>query len=386
MLGNEDGVQLMKVLYITNIPTPYRRYRFNLLEAELNQRGHDLEVFFMAETEPGRHWVAKECMEGFSGTIFRDFNFLNGKPIGHFNPGLIFKMLKSDYDVVVIGGYASFTHLLANLLSNRNKRVLSIESNVSSISHSSLVARTLRKFIFKRQKHFQITGRKVVEYLQHHGIERAPFITLPNVIDESDLSCDKYCAGIPDKSSKVQLELFCVARLSDVKGLEPFLTSIDDSLVDSLSITVAGDGPLRQNLLSIASKKRIPLRLLGHVDAKTISSYMKGCDFFLLPSKQDPSPLSVIEALYFGKPLLLSDRVGNLPESLEESNNGFSFDISSPNSINCALAAALQVKAQNRLTDFGACSAKLYERRFQPEKVINSYVNQLEAIVNGKDS
>ena len=54
---------------------------------------------------------------------------------------------------------------------------------------------------------------------------------------------------------------------------------------------------------------------------------------FLLASLRDPCPLSVVEALWMSKPLLISNHCGNISEALVESKNGFSFDPLSSKSI-----------------------------------------------------
>ena len=46
-----------KVLYITNIPTPYRQKRFNTMSKIFPLYGLDLEVIYMAKSEPNRNWI-----------------------------------------------------------------------------------------------------------------------------------------------------------------------------------------------------------------------------------------------------------------------------------------------------------------------------------------
>lgn len=47
--------------------------------------------------------------------------------------------------------------------------------------------------------------------------------------------------------------------------------------------------------------------------------------YILLPSTNDANPLTCIEAIWCGLPLLLSEAVGNIDEVLRESLNGYSF-------------------------------------------------------------
>lgn len=45
-----------------------------------------------------------------------------------------------------------------------------------------------------------------------------------------------------------------------------------------------------------------------------------------MPSLSDPNPLTCIEALWSGLPLLVSNHVGNYPEVVKEDKNGFVFN------------------------------------------------------------
>jgi glycosyltransferase involved in cell wall biosynthesis len=66
--------------------------------------------------------------------------------------------------------------------------------------------------------------------------------------------------------------------------------------------------------------------LLGELNQNELSLEYKNADVFVLPSYSDPSPLAVVEALFSGLPLLLSNRCGNHFEALVEGENGFVFD------------------------------------------------------------
>ena len=67
------------------------------------------------------------------------------------------------------------------------------------------------------------------------------------------------------------------------------------------------------------------LRLLGYKEQEEIIKLYALADCFLLPSISDPNPLTVIEALWSGLPLLLSSNVGNYPETIKIGENGFVF-------------------------------------------------------------
>ena len=46
----------MKLIYITNIPAPYRIKRFNSMVPIFREEGIEFEVWFLAENEKNRNW------------------------------------------------------------------------------------------------------------------------------------------------------------------------------------------------------------------------------------------------------------------------------------------------------------------------------------------
>lgn len=374
-------VIIMKLLIVTNIPSPYRRYKFETLEKLLNERGHQLEVYFMAKTEPTRQWDSDENMIGFTSRIFYNFNLWRGKPIMHFNPGLLWKVFRSNCDIVVVGGYASPSHILSIFFTKREKLVLSIESNISSMKYDNWLIKLIRKYAFSKPRVFQVTGEKTIEYLRYHKVSSTiPIIKLPNVINQSNFPA----SSINDSDTTQKIKLFCVARFVQVKGILPFIKSIDDDNKERFEFIFAGDGELLKEAVKFVNDNNLSARFLGHINENEVNSYLNFCDAFLLPSISDASPLSAIEALSQGKPLLLSNRVGNISEVLVEGSNGFSFDIFDSNSINLSLNNLYQIINNGRVGSFESFSRSLFENNFEAYKVLNTYIDDLEEIFSFK--
>ena len=102
----------------------------------------------------------------------------------------------------------------------------------------------------------------------------------------------------------------------------------------------------------------------------------KESDFFLLASLRDPCPLSVVEALWMSKPLLISNHCGNISEALVESKNGFSFDPLSSKSIKNNLDLMLNLTKKD-LKNFGNYSLKIAKSNFESKKCVENFVNTM---------
>lgn len=104
--------------------------------------------------------------------------------------------------------------------------------------------------------------------------------------------------------------LLYAGRLSQEKGIDTVL-GLAEALQRShpdLPVTIAGSGPLEAAVRSAAGRLG-NLRLLGRVDAATLSQEMRQADLLLFPSRAlEHFPMALHEALAHGLPILAPER------------------------------------------------------------------------------
>lgn len=85
---------------------------------------------------------------------------------------------------------------------------------------------------------------------------------------------------------------------------------------------IVGDGPLRPRLVEAAAQLGISgaVYFLGNRD--DVPNVVAALDLFLLTSRMEANPVSVLEALAAGKPVV-APRVGSLAESVAEGSSGY---------------------------------------------------------------
>ncbi|MDQ9094044.1 glycosyltransferase family 4 protein [Pseudoalteromonas haloplanktis] len=375
---------MKKLLYITNIPTPYRNYRFNKMSAVLSKYGIHLQVLFMNSTESDRNWLLQTEKMNY------DFKIFSTKKVKKFMgmwlhfPIDLFKYIslsEESYDYLVLGGLASPAHLWISLnLKSEKNNILSVESNVESIQNRGVVAKTVKKWFIDKFEVFQVTGKKATEYIEFYSNRNTKnIITLPNVIDEAlfenpeKLNANYEDIILKERQNGNQVWLL-PARLIPKKGIVPFLYGLKES--DNVSVLIAGVGGLEEDIKRIISDKKINVNLLGYVQSNQIPSLMMASDFLLLPSMSDPYPLSVIEASFLGVPLIVSKNIGNYQEVLTENKNGWGFTISDQSDIRRVIEQALNTTQSERL-EMGKAGRINYLERFQSDKVITEYIKQI---------
>lgn len=129
-----------------------------------------------------------------------------------------------------------------------------------------------------------------------------------------------------NKVEENKFVFICPARLTKVKGIMEFLALFNKCKnKDNSIILIAGDGELKKEIENYSSVNHLNVRCLGYKTEEKLIELYSIADCFLLPSLSDANPLSCIEALWSGLPLLISEHVGNVNEVLYEGINGECF-------------------------------------------------------------
>jgi glycosyltransferase involved in cell wall biosynthesis len=231
-------------------------------------------------------------------------------------------------------------------------------------------------------REFAVPGTLSEKYVMNHT-RKARIYDLPNVVDSvlfrSDSEQTRKLRRTSFKPGQDRRILLIVARLAPEKGLLPFLEGLRHLSSNDrmrLSIQIAGSGPMGNELAQRIDGSGLDISFVGDKRQREMSELYAQADGFCLPSLSDPNPLSVIEALWAGLPLLLSSRVGNHPECLQQSKNGFLFDPLSPKSIAHAVSLWLEL-SDEQLGKFSEASLQIALARFVPHHVVQNFLNQV---------
>jgi len=165
-------------------------------------------------------------------------------------------------------------------------------------------------------------SRNLADRLRSSGI-RTPIRFISNPVDFSD---DEPPAAIGGSGLKV---LF-VGRLNPEKNVALLLRGFAGLLErePNAELWIAGHGSERGELERLALHLRIDhrTRFLGFLSHVELAPHYVGCDVFVLPSFVETQGLVALEAMHFGKPLLVSRVIVSATELVEEGVNGFLFD------------------------------------------------------------
>lgn len=124
-----------------------------------------------------------------------------------------------------------------------------------------------------------------------------------------------------------------VGRLVDShKGFSMLIHALK-LLIDkgyTLDLVIVGEGPDKEALAKYSTKLGIKnhVHLLDNISDSDLAFLYSTCNMFVLPSRFEGLPLTLLEAINFGKPIVATT-VGGIPEIIEDGYNGILVD---PNS------------------------------------------------------
>jgi glycosyltransferase involved in cell wall biosynthesis len=114
-------------------------------------------------------------------------------------------------------------------------------------------------------------------------------------------------------------DLVTVARLVPWKGL-PVLIRV--AAKHGWSLRIVGDGPLREELESLAKRCAANVSFAGHVPHGRVAEEIRGARLFVLNSSYEGLPHIVLEAKACGIPVLASE-AGGTPETIAHDVDGW---------------------------------------------------------------
>ena len=373
---------------VHNIPSPYRLHLFAALEQDLHKRGHDFVVHFFAHGHQDRPDSWQNPDIPFPHKFWRDYGFSFRNVDLHFNPGLIGHLLKNPPDYLLVGGpWDTPTGFLASLINRNRVRIAWMEGNTFTPGRITGPIGFYKRCILSLYNYMAVPGVEGANYIKllygNQGMQLKNIVVFPNLVDEC-LFTPKTAPLSEQKNEMLNLlgirsdEKLAVwpARLTQVKGIVKFLKNIRAELLVNWKIVIIGEGPLKNEISDVIKQRNMAERVIirNYIEYQKMPELYSSADLFMLASLYDPNPLSVVEAMHSGLPLLLSNRVGNFPEALKEGINGWGFDPSNVVSILKATENAFTATA-DQLAEMGRKSVERVRIYWDTEKSICAFLD-----------
>ncbi len=380
---------------LTNIPTPYRTHLYNSLAREMEARGLDLQVLYMAKSEPGRHWTFDKQNTRYNYTFLKDWTLKFRRYELPLNPDFLPWMRKHPPRWLLVSGswYFPTAQMVPLAINHRQTTTLFWnESNLAYMERKTGPINAWRRHTINSYDAYVVPGTWAREYVMEYAPSAAtkPFLNLPNIVNErlfrnKTEELRQQRAALRQKwgcdSPKTTI-LLTVARLEPIKGVSELVNALLNFRgLEKLILLIAGSGALKEKLerqVQDAGRQE-NIRFLGYQAEAQILELFSLADGFLLPSLGDPYPLVVIEASFAKLPLLLSDRVGCRPEALKPGDNGLLFNPYDAGSIQAAIETFLEA-GPIEWDEMGRRSLETAEAVFSTRQVVPHFVEELQKL------
>jgi glycosyltransferase involved in cell wall biosynthesis len=186
----------------------------------------------------------------------------------------------------------------------------------------------VQRLFIARSAAMLATGTPAMENYQQLGVEASKLRNFPFVVDPEHF--EKAIELRRARSNSAHTTFVLPARLrDDLKGqsiaIQALARAKSEAPDHKLRLILAGTGPdeakLRTLVESLGLANEVEFR--GWVEYNDMPALLGEADVLLLPSRWDPFPVAILEAMAAGLPVLASAACGSARDRIVAGENGF---------------------------------------------------------------
>lgn len=183
----------MKVLFMANIPSPYRVDFFNELGKYC-----DLTVTFEGRTATDRDekWRAAEY-QNFKAILMNGIRTKSDQ----FLCVEIIKIIKTGFDHIILGGYSTPTAMLAIEYMRMKHIPFWMEADGGLISNDNRLKYKIKRHFISAASGWFSSGKMTTEYLTHYGADKSKVHVYPF----TSLKAADILPAVPNSEEKMRL-------------------------------------------------------------------------------------------------------------------------------------------------------------------------------------
>jgi glycosyltransferase involved in cell wall biosynthesis len=300
-------------------------------------------------------------------------------------------VLRRRFDLVWVHGYSSPANLVAAICGRLSGVPILIRDDATLVDRRSkskqLLKRLMLPMVF-RGAYGLFIGTANKRFLLRHGVREENMFFAPYAVDNQFFSAQ--AAYLRPQRNDLReafgfapdtpLILFC-GKLILKKDPLTLLRAFEIIRRDfACGLLFAGDGPLRNEILDVVRRLEVPdVHISGFLNQSEVGKAYAAAEVIVLPSKERETwGLVINEAMNFGLPVIVSDKVGCSEDLVRHGENGYVFVTGSIQELVRCLRDLLSDEARRRL--FGRCSARIVDS-WSVEKSAASLCNAFRSVM-----
>lgn len=296
----------MKVLFMTNMPSPYRVDFFNEMGKYC-----DLTVMFERDRDHSRD-------TRYKADKYKNFKAVFPKGIAAgdaeaFCPAVVVLLSKKKFDHIIVGNHYSPTGMLAIEYMRLMRIPFILSSDGGMIKEDSDFKYKLKKHFYGSASGWLSTGKMTTDYLAYYGADPERTVVYPftslwkkDILDrpltkaEKDVFRQKL--GMTEKKIVIS-----VGQFIHRKGYDVLLKACAD-LNKDIGVYIIGGTPTKEYLHMKEELHLGQVHFVDFMNKQALAEYYKAADLFVLPTREDIWGLVVNEAMAYGVPVITTDK------------------------------------------------------------------------------
>ena len=248
------------------------------------------------------------------------------------NPGMYFRMMNDQYDVIHTIGIRSFQSFIAALVAKKKKIPLIVSDQGGLTTHPDLQNKGMwTKILYKIQSpmiKFVISQAKKIIVANEY--EKKIFSELT---DENKIEVVRNGINLENMKSTVDFKkkyaishdyFLFLGRFHEVKGLDTLLEAMNliknNPLMSTTKLVIMGvDFGFEKKMLSMIKEMNLDnvVKIIKNPPREDVISAYNESEFLVLPSRWELSPLTPLEGFAFKKPTI-STKAHGIPYTLHD--------------------------------------------------------------------
>lgn len=373
----------MKVLFLTNIPSPYRVDFFNELGKYC-----DLTVVFEKKysTERDNSW------KNYSFTNFQGY-FLKGISIGTdtvISFGAIKYVKDKSFDTIICANFSSPTGLIAVRYMQKHKIKYWVETDGGSPKNGKGFREWLKRKVISKADGCFSTSKENDKYFLTYGAEenkifRYPFTSLfdKDIYSEVALYTEKNQIrnelGMTEKFIVISVGRFSYLN-GYGKGYDVLLKSAKN-LPQDIGWYIVGGKPTDEFAKLTEDTELKNIHYIDFKNKDELKKYYRAADVFVLMTVGEAWGLVVNEAMACGLPVVTTDKCIAGLELVESNKNGYILSVGDYVSLTEKLV--LLLSDENKLMNMGEYSLRVI-KSYTIENMAKRHMSIFKELFNSK--
>lgn len=308
---------------------------------------------------------------------------------GLINPGIWNEIKKSNFDALLINGYANLSSWIGLITGwlTRTPILFRGETLLSKTNYwfKEKIKYLILSNLLKKVKACLPIGILSKDFYLHFGLTEDRLFMTPYTVDndyflqqaqfwKSKKEQIKKEIGITNDSPIILYSAKLIKRKRPMDLLKAF-----EDISEKAMLIFVGDGALRQILEKHAQEKDIKnVFFLGFKNQSEISKYYAVADIFVLPSSFEPWGLVINEAMCFGLPVITTEETASSRDLVKNRENGFVYragDIGSLKKILCNI-----IDDKEKIEEMGRESLRIINH-WNIASTVKGIITALETII-----